>query len=49
MILQLQLADNKKARILGSTQENLYVSRRAGEAPVEAQLDTYLWLESLLL
>ncbi|MFC1661773.1 polyphosphate kinase 1 [Gemmatimonadota bacterium] len=47
-ILRLQLGDNRKARILDAHQQNGYVSRMAGEPSGEAQLDTYLWLESRL-
>jgi polyphosphate kinase len=44
-VLQLQLSDNTKARVLDPDQINNYVGRRAGEPRVEAQQGFYQWLE----
>lgn len=45
-ILRFQRADNSKARILDANQENRYVTRPAGAEPIEAQRDSYSWLQS---
>ncbi|HYJ78149.1 MAG TPA: hypothetical protein VEW03_00905, partial [Longimicrobiaceae bacterium] len=45
-ILELQLADDTKARVVDAGLRNEYVSRRGGR-PVRAQLDTYRLLKTL--
>ncbi len=47
-IIDMQLKDNTKARLIEASQSNPYRERQAGEAPVRAQYDSYAYLEGLL-
>jgi polyphosphate kinase len=44
-LIELQLRDNQKARVLDATQSNQYV-KSAHDAPVRAQMDTYRFLQA---
>lgn len=46
-IIDLQLADNSKARVLDAGQSNAYVPRKEGEPAVRAQVDAYKYLAGL--
>lgn len=46
-ILQLQLRDNCKARVLDGTGRNLYVPRHPGEPARSSQVQTYVYLAEL--
>jgi polyphosphate kinase len=46
-ILDIQLSDNRKARILDAAQTNEYV-REPGARPIDAQLETYRFLRAKL-
>jgi polyphosphate kinase len=43
-ILNIQLSGNVKARILNNEQDNLYVARKEGEAPIRSQVEIYNYL-----
>jgi polyphosphate kinase len=43
-ILNIQLSDNVKARILDNEQDNLYVAHREKDAEVRSQVETYHYL-----
>lgn len=45
-LIDLQLADNTKARIIDEQQQNRYAARMEDETPVRAQMATYRLLES---
>ncbi|WP_392436754.1 polyphosphate kinase 1 [Cruoricaptor ignavus] len=47
-ILQIQLKDNVKARILDNNLKNGYVKRKEGESEVRSQIETYNYLKSKL-
>ncbi|MBK7212316.1 MAG: polyphosphate kinase 1 [Bacteroidales bacterium] len=44
-ILNIQLSDNSKARLLGEHNTNEYIDRKAGEEKIQSQLKTYLYLK----
>ncbi|NDC42925.1 MAG: polyphosphate kinase 1, partial [Chitinophagia bacterium] len=45
-IMNIQLAENVKARVLGNEQRNLYVQREEGDKVVRSQRDIYTYLEN---
>ena len=45
-ILNIQLAENVKGRILDNEQSNEYVQRKPGEAQVRSQLAIYKYLHN---
>ncbi len=45
-IINLQLSDNVKARLINKNQENQYVETTADAPPIRAQYDTYAYLKS---
>ena len=47
-VIDLQLKDNTKARIIDAKQQNAFVHRASGEPAVRAQVDTYRHFASMI-